>query len=229
MELNDEGAKQRWLKGQRLLPLSAHYGTITCMSFSADGKRLATGGMGGVIYVWDVEHFHKRPPLPARQAELADLWRELADADAGKAHRAIAQLEASPRETVAFLRKHLPPAKEVPAKAILQHLRDLGNESFAVRQKASNALEKAADVALPFVRAELRRPIPLENKRRLEVLVEKLEDIFQSGDHIRAFRALMLLKRIATPEARGLLEELARGAPDAWLTVEARHALKHKR
>ena len=39
-------------------------------------------------------------------------------------------------------------------------------------------------------------------------------------------RLVTLLERIGTPDARKVLEDLAGGAPAAWLTIEARHSLQ---
>ena len=50
--------------------------------------------------------------------------------------------------------------------------------------------------------------------------------IFATGGSVRAARAVQVLARIATPDARRLLEEWAKGAEPAVLTREARKALK---
>jgi len=42
---------------------------------------------------------------------------------------------------------------------------------------------------------------------------------------LRQARALEVLEAIRTPEARALLEELSKGAAEAWLTREAKTAL----
>jgi hypothetical protein len=47
-----------------------------------------------------------------------------------------------------------------------------------------------------------------------------------SPEHTREARALELLEHLRTPEATALPKELAKGAPGARLTEEARAALK---
>ena len=47
-----------------------------------------------------------------------------------------------------------------------------------------------------------------------------------SGETVRAWRAVEVLERAGTPEARSVLAALAEGAPAARLTREARAGLK---
>ena len=46
-----------------------------------------------------------------------------------------------------------------------------------------------------------------------------------SGERLRQSRALEVAEAMGTPEARSLLEELAKGPAEAWLTREAKAAL----
>jgi WD40 repeat protein len=211
---------------KRYRPIGGHHGSITCLAFSPDSKFIATGGSDQVVYVWRVEDFFKRPIWPEVKGDVAALWPLLADANAGKAYQAIAQLERKPKETVALLRKHLQPVPTADEKVIAQHLRDLSSDNFAVRQQAHVALEKTGEQAAHLLQEALRNPSNLEVKRRLETLMEKLERPLEESGQVRVYRGLVLLERIGTPEARKLLMELSQGAPAAWLTTEARYSLK---
>jgi len=42
------------------------------MTFSPDGKHLATGGMDGTIFIWDVAHYIKGPPPMPGGSKAAD-------------------------------------------------------------------------------------------------------------------------------------------------------------
>jgi hypothetical protein len=87
-------------------------------------------------------------------------------------------------------------------------------------------LEKAGEQAAHLVEQTVKNPPNVEVKRRLEMLLEKLQRPLDESGQIRLYRALALLDRIGTPPARQLLEELSQGAPSAWLTVEARYSLQ---
>jgi hypothetical protein len=55
----------------------------------------------------------------------------------------------------------------------------------------------------------------LEARRRAEGIVREMEKAITPPGALRALRAAEVLEWIATPEARTLLLELAKGAPDA--------------
>jgi WD40 repeat protein len=207
-------------------PITGHLGRITSLAFSPDGKFLATGGKDAVVYVWRVEDFCKPAEAPLFKGEVAELWPHLADADAGKAYRAIAQLERRPKSALALVRKHVKPTPVAEEKVIAQHLRDLSSGNFAVRQQANSALEKLGEQVVPHVVAALKKPANLEAKRRLETLLERLERPMENADNLRMYRCLVLLDRINNADSRQLLEDLSRGAPTSWLTVEAGHTLR---
>ena len=56
----------------------------------------------------------------------------------------------------------------------------------------------------------------------VQKLLQRLDQRPPTGATVRQVRALMMLEMIGDVEARRLVEELARGEPDAWLTREAR-------
>lgn len=220
------GSKEAYEKIADFPQITGHLGWITCMAFSPDSRFLATGGTDKIIYLWPVKDFLKESKFAKEKADSASYWPHLADADASKAFRAIAQLEQRPKEAVALLRKHLQPAPRIDEKAAVLHFRDLSNANFAVRQQAMAALERCAEQVAHLAEQALKNPRDLEEKRRLELLLEKLDDPFSDPNRLRIHRSLILLERIGTPEARQLLEELAQGAPAALLTTEARYSLQ---
>ena len=54
--------------------------------------------------------------------------------------------------------------------------------------------------------------------------MRKLEQSPPAPGWLQQMRALQVLEMIGTPEARALVEELAKGDPDSWLTQQAREA-----
>jgi hypothetical protein len=76
----------------------------------------------------------------------------------------------------------------------------------------------------PLLRQALAGKPKLEVRRRLERLLASLEEL--SPHRLRLLRAVEALEYAGGSEARRLLEELAGGAPDAWLTREAKASLE---
>jgi hypothetical protein len=95
-----------------------------------------------------------------------------------------------------------------------------------VRERAAAELRKLGEPVRPFVRKALAGKLSTEARLRLERLRDRLDGEGLSANVLRALRAVEALEHTGTPEARRLLEALARGAPEARLTQEARAALR---
>jgi hypothetical protein len=69
-------------------------------------------------------------------------------------------------------------------------------------------------------------PSPFSSRARIRPLLKALDAwVVTDPDTLRALRAIWVLERIGTPEARAVLEGLAKGAPEARQTKEAKNAL----
>jgi hypothetical protein len=74
---------------------------------------------------------------------------------------------------------------------------------------------------------EDEKDVNAEQKRRMELLLNIAKPVaLKSGETLRGVRAIGVLERIGTPEARRVLELFGSGAAaDARLTREAKAAL----
>jgi hypothetical protein len=91
--------------------------------------------------------------------------------------------------------------------------------------KANADLAAWGELAVPALQQALDGSLPLEARRRVEVLLDNLQQARVTGESLRAFRGVELLERLATPAAKRLLEMLAAGTAEARLSQEARRAL----
>jgi RNA polymerase sigma factor (sigma-70 family) len=208
--------------------LEGHRGWVQTVAFSPDGTRLVSGGLDTTGLVWDVSRFTKRPAKAAAltEAELEACWEDLGGS-ATRAYPAFARLLAAPKRAAAFLGGRVKPAPSADAWRLAALLAGLGNEQFQAREQATRELEKLGEVALPALRKALAGDPPLEVKRRLEVLLEKMEGASLPSETLRPVRAVEVLEYIGTAEARAIVERLARdGAAEARLTREAEAALR---
>ncbi|MGH7226524.1 MAG: WD40 repeat domain-containing protein, partial [Gemmataceae bacterium] len=109
--------------GKSVLEFRGHNSAIRCLAFSPDNQRLASGLRDGTALVWDVAVACRAVRPEARRLhrkELEALWADLADADALKAHRAIASLIAGGNDAAGMLKGRLRPAESVTAKRLQQ-------------------------------------------------------------------------------------------------------------
>jgi WD40 repeat protein len=190
-------------------------------AFSADGRRLLADAGDGTAFVWDVTG-GAAGGLTARQGD--DAWRDLA-ADGTVAHQAIWKLILSPKESVPLVRDRLRQPPAVDADVIARRVVELDDDSFAVRERATEDLERAAEGARAALEKALASSPSAEVKRRAEALLAKLDGT-PGPERLRELRALEVLETLGTPEARQVVEALANWPPAARLTREARGALE---
>jgi hypothetical protein len=212
--------------GKKIHVLEGHQGPISTLSFSPDGKRLATGSYDTTIRLWDAARFKTKPPVEVqmRSEQVESLWADLGGEDAIKAYHAIRTLAAAPKTSVAFFKRHLRSVTPADARQVARLIGDLDSEQFAVRENAMQQLEKLGDRAATELRKTLAGNPPREVKHRIEQLLENHHD----RDHIRRVRGLETLQTIGTAEARDFCVKLSDGVADAPLAHEARATLRRR-
>ena len=151
------------------------------------------------------------------------MWADLAGPDAAKAYQAVQALAAVPKQAVPLLRQRLRPVGMPDRARFVRLLADLGSNKFAVRQRAAAELEMQGAAVEGLLRQALADKPDPEVRRRLEGLLDKLDA--GSPDRLRILRAVEALEHAGGAEAKRFLEELAGGAPGAWLTREAKASL----
>jgi WD40 repeat protein len=207
------GAERRRLKG--------HNGSLSAFAISPGGRTLVTGGDDSTALVWDLF------APPRRRPAVSDaLWQALESPDARHAFDAMATLVASPREAVALLAGELLPAEPVDPGRLARLIADLDSDDFATRETASADLEAADCQAASVLRKALKGNPSPEAKYRLEALLARMPSGAAPPGRLRQARALEVLEHADAAEATAYLRRLAKGAPDAWLTREAKASLK---
>jgi WD40 repeat protein len=200
---------------------------VYSVAFSPDGKRLATGGGDHNLRVWNIAAFTEGTGLVARtQRDLEPFWADLGSKETPRVYRALWALAASPKEAVPFLHEHLLPPTAADSR-IGRLIADLNSDSFAVRDKAYQELEKIGAAAEPALRRTLANPASQEVRRRVEQLLDrKNQKPVESPDVQRLLRVINLLEHFGTAEARAELEALGKGALGEAVAQEAKAALE---
>jgi WD40 repeat protein len=211
--------------------LSGHNGAITNLTFSPDGRYLASASDDTTVLVWDLNR-----PLHASdfkgqltEANLAEVWRRLAEPDAARADTAIWRLVKAKSPAIAFLKLHLKPQRSPDPAHVKRLLEDLDSSDFKSRSRAQADLERLRERVLSDLKkAALSKKTTLERQRRIQLLLAKAERAarpFGTSDQLREWRALEVLERIGSPEAVELLKTLATGTRNSLLTVHAAEIL----
>jgi WD40 repeat protein len=224
-----DGIIRLWdvFSGNQLAALAGEQGHVYGLAFSRDGKTLISGGDDTTILLWDIsaqtgrEQANRQPLTPK---ELDGLWEDLGSADARKAGQALHTLASAPDQTARLLKERLRPVEPVDAKVVARHIAALDDEDFAVRQKATQELQKLADRVEPALRKALEGHPSPEAARRLQAILEKVPDPLSFAENLRWARALEVLEAVSPAQARAILEGLAAGA-DCWPTREAKASL----
>jgi hypothetical protein len=126
---------------------------------------------------------------------------------------------------VAFIRERLRPIVSGDLKQVEQLFADLDDDHFEKRESAFKKLAPIAEKLQTQIRNALNRSPSPEARRRLASLLVSPQDTLPAGETLRAIRALQVLERIGTAEARDVLKSLGTGLADARQTQEAKAAL----
>jgi hypothetical protein len=102
---------------------------------------------------------------------------------------------------------------------------DLDHPMYARREEATAALAKAGPLCEPAVRRALQNKPTPEARQRLEKVLAGINPR-PSADDVVHSRAVHALELAGTEAARKVLAEWASGIEGAWLTADARAALR---
>jgi WD40 repeat protein len=213
--------------GKAIKSIKGHDGSITSLAFAPDGKSLATGSSDTTLLLWDTSDLlpNKTVATKLGDKEVEAAWANLEASDAAKADDSIKALVSSRQQATDWLKRYLTPLTPVEKSILEKRIAELDSEDFETRTKATQDLEKLGELAVPALEKALAAKPSLEVQKRLEELIDKTVGGFHTGDRLRIVRAIEVLEKIDSPEARELLESLAKGAPGALQTENAQDAL----
>src|SRR5207237_1910972 len=97
-------------------------------------------------------------------SKIENLWSDLADPDAVKAYRAMWSLTKTPEETVTYIAQHLKPEVAPDQEKVEGWIKELGSDTFVVREKARLELMKWGDLVERKLRKALQGNPALETR-----------------------------------------------------------------
>jgi WD40 repeat protein len=211
---------------RRNLPGHEH-GPIRALAFAPAGNVLASASADTTVLIWDIA-LSDRSNLAERSLDTGTLeknWRSLAEDKAERAFAAILDLAAAPKQTLPWISERVKPAASIDPKRVEKLIDDLNANQFRVRQSAAAELLQMGERVVPAIDKALATKPALETYLRLQDARKRLVSPVLKKELLQAFRALEVLERIGTPEARQMLQTLAAGDNGALITAQARLAL----
>jgi hypothetical protein len=212
--------------GTQWPPLEGHAGAVNGLAMLPGGRALVSVSNDQTVRTWDLAGRGlalKTRQLPDRQVESC--WSALARNDGKTAFDAMSDLVAAPQQAVELFKTRLKPAQSPNQQRIAELIAQTNHDKYAMREQATRALEKLGEEAEGPLRHAAKTG-PLETRRRVDSVLLKLEQGGVANETMRGLRAVEVLERLATPDAKGLLTALAAGTPEARLTTEAQASLK---
>jgi WD40 repeat protein len=207
---------------------TGHRGRVNSLSFTPDGRTLASGGADGTVLIWNVcgqSPSTKKPAEKLGRDELARRWDELA-ADPARAYETMAGLAWCPGQAEDLLKDRLAANFNKNSERLARLIADLDSDEFNVRDNAYKELAELGKLAEAALTKILEGASSVELRRRAQDLLARLEGSTETPERRRVLRAIEILERLATPDARGLLARLANEATEAEMAREARASLQ---
>ncbi|HYV35851.1 MAG TPA: hypothetical protein VE988_09125 [Gemmataceae bacterium] len=202
-------------------------------ALSPDNRKLAVcgepkGNKSGqhdqVILLLDVSLW-REDALKARKEptakELTAISDDLGADEPIKALQALRRMRASPEIALAFLKEQLRPVAYDTTK-IPTYIAQIDDANFKAREHAEAELILMGEHAEAALKKALVTPASPEARARLQPIVDMLDKgNWPAPATRRLLWSIEFLERDATPAAVELLERLATGGPEAWVTQEA--------
>jgi WD40 repeat protein len=212
------------ISGAIVLRLAGHR-DVRALAFSPDARLLASASADSTVLLWKVPAFAAAKPGVWRPERFEALWPALREG-AQTAYQAMADLHAGGDACVRLIDASLPPPTAKDIETLQQSIEDLDSRDFQTREKATERLKAMGRNIETHLAERIARPADLELKRRLTALSEWSQNVGIRPNELQAQRAIYVLEQIGTPQARGVLDRLAKGHPHEWTTQSARAALK---
>lgn len=181
-----------------------------------EAKGEAGAGVGGQIVIV------KPLALELKDKQLETTYADLGSKEQPKAVQACAVIYGS-KQAITFLKGNIKVNfAQADDQKIAQMINDLDADAFAAREKAEKDLANLGPAAVPALQAALQNAKSAEMRMRLQRLIDNSKEL---PVMVQATRALEVLIALKTPEAKAVIEELAKGNEKEWLTQEAKKAL----
>jgi WD40 repeat protein len=199
--------------------------TVTSVAFSSDRNVLGAGKEDGTIELRNLRPSEAERVRFSGEA-LPAYWRTLSEPDSKKAEQAARVLVDGGQKSVALIHRLCKPVQSPSDSELASLIRDVDSDQYAVREQATTDLRELGELARSAIEKALQGKVGLEARHRLEKLLRESRSLASSHRELQAWRAIEVLERIGSSDAKEVLRTLASGVPDARVTREAQTCLE---
>lgn len=206
-------------QGKVLRKMAGHEMPVNCVAYAPDGKTVASGSWDTTVLVWSLDRIRRHEPRSTSDQKLAEAVSDWLSVDLDA--EALLKVISGGDRSVELLARAARPAKVDDAlrKRLADIIRRLDADDYETRSEASRELAGIQRSAAPLITKAL------EDSQSVEVRARLRQWLADQDADIKAVRAVHALEKIATPDARALLEAFASGEPKDRLAIEARASL----
>lgn len=217
----------RELTTGKIIWTSPTHWTVSHVRFSPDGQYLVCGLANGHIELlrepmlwmkaWNATTLERTP------RELNEDWQLLASDNANTAFQAMGRLTRASKQTVEFLRQQslFMNFQGTFQEQCKQWIRDLGHRRYPEREFAMRKLKEAGYFAEHALRNAKKQFKDLEVLLRVSRLLASIDLQGKTQMQLQFLRAIEVLERIGTKQAKELLNRLAKENSSDWISQEA--------
>jgi hypothetical protein len=184
------------------------------VAFSPDGRSLVQA-IDNVVSLWDVQTGRQLATFKGHRGDV----NAVAFAPDGKTVASASDDNTALIWDVAKVKRPSPPARALQAGDLAKLWQTLAEKDAVKAFDAIGELASAPTDAVAWIKERVKPARP-------EDVRGKVTGLSLEGEPLRLYRAVEVLERIGTPQARQLLRTLAAGAPGALLTTSAQAALQ---
>jgi WD40 repeat protein len=211
-----------WASGEPRTEIATNLTSTTALAYSPDGRLLAVGAADSTVLLYDATGNDAPKPWANKPTDPAKLWETLAGSSAREAWTAIRELTDRPDTAIALIREHVKPVASPPvptAEQVAKLIGSLDAPAFAAREAAMKDLKRLGKM----VETELRKAMDTTPSPEVKERIEKLLGMIAKPvtPNPTEARAVELLERIGTAEAKAELAKLAAGDPASLMTQDA--------
>jgi hypothetical protein len=192
---------------------------VTALSFSPDGRYLASTSGGDFASIWDLSDVINMKGFSS-STDASELWGALGLEDGLIAQQAIWSLVKRKEEAVKLIKQRLRPIQSISSAESLNLLQRLESHRFHEREMACKQLTSLGNVVAPMLRKHSSSSTTsLDTRHRISTILHAIQ-----REELRIIRVVTVLEHLSTPDAVDHLAVLATGDPHSFLTIQAKAA-----